>query len=741
MSTPGGRTFDTAAPTFRRLVRLARKECRESLRDRRTLATLLLMPLIVYPLLGMVVQRFAISGVSTAAPEANVVIDNRLSLDDARVMLAGLDDAEKTTEPATAAGEQSSGTSAMPAVPGLELPLLNPGPGRVSPQLRVDLGATYPVELIERGLREGVVDVGVVLRARAVDVPQDRTNTVEVLYRVGDPISEAAAEDVAFRLRENRDAAIRGLLNRVQIGGDALVMVRQKGLQTARRSESPLAAFVPLMLVLMTMTGAVYPAIDLTAGERERGTLELLMAAPVSRRQLLTGKFCAVFLVAVLTAVINLTAMMVTLAATGFDRVLLPQGIGVQMLLQVLLLLVVFASFFSSVLLSITSFARSFREAQAWLIPLMLVSLAPGILSLMPGIRLTAALSLVPLVNIVLLGRELFQGIAPTGLFLLTLLATAGYSAAALRLAAGIFGSDAVLFAADRREQQRSASQLLDFVPQRILLGTLLALLPLFAVLAGLRGRLVAPENTSGQLLLSAAVLAGVFVLLPLVAMRLGRVRLTAGFQLTGFHPVAIPAAVLLGCSAWVAVYELLVLAGSSGALQKIMDNPALRQMVDRLTSNTSLPLQLLCLAAAPAICEELFFRGFLWKGLENLLPGKIRPLLISTAVFAAAHVVTDASLTVERLPGTFLLGLLLGLMRMQTGSVIPGMLLHFCNNGVLLSLERLAPVMRTLGIALDVSHQQHLPGRLLLLAALLGVLGLALSAVVAARRRRSSLN
>ncbi|MFN9039337.1 MAG: hypothetical protein ACK5YO_23765, partial [Planctomyces sp.] len=177
MSTPGGRTFDTAAPTFRRLVRLARKECRESLRDRRTLATLLLMPLIVYPLLGMVVQRFAISGVSTAAPEANVVIDNRLSLDDARVMLAGLDDAEKTTEPSSVAGEQSSGTSAMPAVPGLELPLLNPGSGRVRPQLRVDLGATYPVELLERGLREGGVDVGGVLRARAVDAPQDRTNT------------------------------------------------------------------------------------------------------------------------------------------------------------------------------------------------------------------------------------------------------------------------------------------------------------------------------------------------------------------------------------------------------------------------------------------------------------------------------------------------------------------------------------------------------------------------------------
>jgi len=729
---------EAATSAFRRLTRLALKECRESLRDRRTLATLLLMPLIVYPLLGMVVQRFAFSSVSAAVPEAVVVIHDRLVLDDARVMLAAIDETVTVPEQNSTGNDELLASGGVnPALPQIDLPLLKPGAGQVRPLLRVNLEATYALELIERGLREGVVDVGVALRPRPADAPQDVTNTIEVLFRTGDPISEAAAEEVAFRLREHRDAAIRSFLNRMQIGGDAMVKVRQQGLQSARKSESPLAAFVPLMLVLMTMTGAVYPAIDLTAGERERGTLELLMAAPVSRRQLLTGKFCAVFLVAVMTAVINLTAMMVTLAATGFDRVLLPQGIGVQMLLQVLLLLIVFASFFSSVLLSITSFARSFREAQAWLIPLMLVSLAPGILSLMPGVRLTAWLSLLPLVNIVLLGRELFQGIAPTGLFLLTLVATAGYSAAALRLAAGIFGSDAVLFAADRREQQRAPAQLLDFVPQRIMLGTLLALLPLFALLAGLRGRLIAPENTSGQLLLSAAVLLGVFVLLPMVALRLGRVNMATGFQLSRFRPAAVPAALLLGCTAWTAVYELLLLAGSGDTVQKIMDNPVLRQMVDRLTSNTSLPLQLLCLAVAPAICEELFFRGFLWNGLQSMLPGKFRPLLISTAVFAAAHVVTDASLTVERLPGTFMLGLLLGLLRLQTSSVVPGMLLHFCNNAVLLSLERLAPAMRAAGIALDVRNQQHLPGRLLVIAAVVAATGTLLVVFAAAKDRR----
>src|SRR5262249_28060090 len=71
------------------------------------------------------------------------------------------------------------------------------------------------------------------------------------------------------------------------------------------RKAFSLAALVPLILVLMTITGAVYPAIDLTAGERERGTLEVLMAAPVPRVRLLLAKYVAVYFVAVLTALLN----------------------------------------------------------------------------------------------------------------------------------------------------------------------------------------------------------------------------------------------------------------------------------------------------------------------------------------------------------------------------------------------------------------------------------------------------
>ena len=63
-----------------------------------------------------------------------------------------------------------------------------------------------------------------------------------------------------------------------------------------------LGTLVPLILILMTITGAVYPAIDLTAGERERGTLEVLVAAPIPRMSLLLAKYVAVLTVALLTA-------------------------------------------------------------------------------------------------------------------------------------------------------------------------------------------------------------------------------------------------------------------------------------------------------------------------------------------------------------------------------------------------------------------------------------------------------
>src|SRR5207248_368580 len=136
-----------------------------------------------------------------------------------------------------------------------------------------------------------------------------------------------------------------------------------------------------------------------------------LVAAPVPRFALLTAKYIAVVTVAVLTAVVNLVSMVITLQVSGVAQQFLGDtGLTPLLILQMFGLLLLFAAFFSAVLLSLTSFARSFKEAQAYLIPLMLGSLGPGVLAMMPGLRLSAELAVLPLVNIVLLARDLFQG-------------------------------------------------------------------------------------------------------------------------------------------------------------------------------------------------------------------------------------------------------------------------------------------------------------------------------------------
>ena len=112
----------------------------------------------------------------------------------------------------------------------------------------------------------------------------------------------------------------------------------------------------------MTITGAVYPAIDLTAGERERGTLETLIAAPISRAALLVAKYAAVLMVAVLTAIVNIVAMTVTVLTSGLGRQLFPDRLSITLVIEILGLLILFAAFFSAILLALTSFAAVLKR-------------------------------------------------------------------------------------------------------------------------------------------------------------------------------------------------------------------------------------------------------------------------------------------------------------------------------------------------------------------------------------------
>lgn len=413
------------------LRRLARKELIEILRDRRTVLTLVLMPLLLYPLLGIAFRTFLIGNLTrTSTPIYRIGVRPG---SEGRAVGWFLKQGQRAIQERQTA-ETTAGNP--------------PSHQRPTPELQiVDSDDLESDALAER------VQVGVRIRSPEPFEPNrlDRNLAAswELLYRED---SAFGWEAVSYLETVCAAANARFLSKRLNVLGipqrETPVLLHPLALQDPQAHQPTLlSGLVPLVLILMTITGAVYPAIDVTAGERERGTLEILAAAPVPRLDVLFAKYVAVLTVAMLTALVNLGSMAFTLYLSGMAATLLgPEALSPIVWLQVLALLLLFAAFFSAVLLTLTSFARSFKEAQAYLVPLMLVALMPGILSLIPGLQLTGVLVVAPLLNVALLTRDLLEGNAHLGSAVVVVASTLLYAALALSLAARIFGAEAVLY-------------------------------------------------------------------------------------------------------------------------------------------------------------------------------------------------------------------------------------------------------------------------------------------------------
>jgi ABC-2 type transport system permease protein/sodium transport system permease protein len=464
------------------------------------------------------------------------------------------------------------------------------------------------------------------------------------------------------------------------------VSLRPKGIASTDAGPSfSMATLIPLILILMTVTGAVYPAIDLTAGERERGTLEALISAPVPRHELLFAKYLAVLAVAMLTALANLTSMIITAYSNGMEQLLFgSQGINLRMLILILGLLFLFAGFFASLILILTSFARSFKEAQAYLIPVMLVSLAPGVLCLMPGIEMTGWMSVTPLVNIVILSRDVLDGRAQAAWVLTTLLSTILYSTVALSVAAKIFGTDAVLYGGEggwadmiQRPAKRQTSATLSQA-----VTCLAFMFPAFMISSGLPTRLMG-ESVAGHFIGNAVITIFLFAIVPLAMAYWCFVDIRTGFRLLPSSRLSYVAAVILGLSIWPFAIELARWQTSSFEQSEIV-----QELLRRVTAKLdAIPLfaKLLALALIPAVCEELFFRGYLLTAFRT---GMSTPLavVLSSCLFGLFHVI--GTMSFERFAPTCFLGLILGWVCYRTGSVLPGMLLHVTHNSLILLMQ-----------------------------------------------------
>jgi sodium transport system permease protein len=456
-------------------------------------------------------------------------------------------------------------------------------------------------------------------------------------------------------------------------------------------SASAWSKLFPALLVIMALTGAFYPAIDLGAGEKERGTMETLLISPAKRVELVLGKFATIMLFSCTTALLNLLSVGLTgrqMAAVMGDGVTPSVSLdfpGLAPLMWLVILLLPLSALFSALCLALATFAKSTKEGQYYLTPLLMVVMGLTMFCLSPAVEMTPLYSIIPVVNVTLLLKGLLLNAASSQNLVMyavpVLISSIGYSVLALWWAIELYNSEDVLFREaekfDLRMWFRQMLRTKDAVPAfpEAVFCFILILMLQFVAMTYMKpdlnvddpGRMMMRLIVVQQLTMVAcpAVFMGVLLTTSLRAtFRLRRPTLTAMGLGIGLAFVAHPLSVEL--SQFLVDYQVFPELPESArevmALMKAGDRPVW--------------LLLMVFAVTPAICEELAFRGFILSGLAR--GGRLAIAVgISSLMFGIIHMIPQQAFNAA------LLGLVLGLLAIYSRSLFPAIAFHFCNNAI----------------------------------------------------------
>jgi sodium transport system permease protein len=392
-----------------------RKELTEAIRDRRTVISTILVPLLLFPVLSVGFGSLAVMLVGKAKEEVP------------KVMLRGGQDS-----PDVVAGlRKLDKIEIVPETP------------------------DWKDQIINKEIRAAVE----IPSGFQTDVAQQKQDTVKIYNYEGELKSEFATDKVEKYFKEYSDTVVKDRLAAKNLPVDVLKPFESKRENVAPPEKVSGAAFggiIGYMVILLCMTGAMYPAMDLTAGEKERGTMETILSSPISRTHLVLGKFFLILTAALGTAALSVLSMGVSFnvlshytgktadgraAAEGFILHLGPKTVA-----SVFLMALPIAVLFSAALMTIALFAKTYKEAQSYLTPMTFIVIIPAIASMLPGVELTSKLALIPILSTSLLCKELVAGTYHWNLIAIIFSSTCVYAAAALFIAIKMFQRESVLF-------------------------------------------------------------------------------------------------------------------------------------------------------------------------------------------------------------------------------------------------------------------------------------------------------
>ena len=283
---------------------------------------------------------------------------------------------------------------------------------------------------------------------------------IQIYVDSSNPTSSAAADKIRAALNDLKDQQIRRSLRNSGIPEAVLTPFIVKRVNTASQRQMSggiWGMIIPYLLLLIMFTTGMYPVIDMTAGEKERKTLEAFLSSPASRQEIVMGKIMAAMTAIFVTAGLTLGSLVYSISRnkqlsgksdearemlTALNAIPLDAH-TVTLIAAIVLPMAIFAA---SVMFTIALFARSFKEGQSYLTPLAFIVIVPAFLGGMPGLHLTPVLCLIPIFNASMMIRGVLLGDASMVNFGVTLAANLVYAGIAFFIATRMFERESVLF-------------------------------------------------------------------------------------------------------------------------------------------------------------------------------------------------------------------------------------------------------------------------------------------------------
>ena len=389
-----------------------RKELTEWLRDRRTLISTVLVPLLAFPLLMVGITALATVMIGNAEKETP------------KIMILGGEDSPELLD-------------RLHRLEKLEI---------------VPYANNWKDQISNKEIRAAVE----IPKGFQATLAEGTAPTINVYFYEGELKSSFGANHLQKAIEEYRDSVIKDRLAAKNLSASILTPFEIKQQNVAPPEKvggASIGGFIGYAVILLCLTGAMYPAIDLTAGEKERGTIETILSSPISRLDLVMGKFLLVFSASLVSAILSVTSMGTSFAILGHSHLMNSSGgqslhldLGLVSVVAVFFMALPLAFLFSAVLMTIALFAKTYKEAQSYLTPLTFLVVIPAVASVMPGVELTPKLALIPVLNTSLVCKEIITGTYHWNSIILIFSSTCVYAAAAIFLAVKMFQREDVLF-------------------------------------------------------------------------------------------------------------------------------------------------------------------------------------------------------------------------------------------------------------------------------------------------------